>query len=267
MRAYRVAYDGRPFHGFQRQPDVPTVEDALFAALQALDVLEPGADAPPGYSAAGRTDAGVSAVAQTVALEAPDWCSPAAINGELPGAVRAWAVADAPADFHATHDAVAREYTYHLHAPAASLDRARAALAALSGEHDFHNLTPDADGTVRDVAGEIDRDGDFLVLRVRAGGFPRQLVRRLVSVVDAVASGEAGVGRVDQVLSAEPLDGPAGVPAAPPEPLVLTAVEYPDLDLVVDDDAVASARAVFTERRLEARRAARAAGTILDGLG
>ena len=61
MRAFRVAYDGRPYSGFQRQPDVPTVEDTLLDALRALGVFE-GSDVPPGYAAAGRTDAGVSAL-------------------------------------------------------------------------------------------------------------------------------------------------------------------------------------------------------------
>ena len=50
VRAYRIAYDGQPYHGFQRQPDVPTVEDALLSALRALDVLEAGGDTPPGYA-------------------------------------------------------------------------------------------------------------------------------------------------------------------------------------------------------------------------
>jgi tRNA pseudouridine(38-40) synthase len=76
MDAYRVAYDGRPFHGFQRQPDVATVEDALFDALRNLGVLADDAAKPAGYAAAGRTDAGVSAVAQTVAFEAPEWLTP-----------------------------------------------------------------------------------------------------------------------------------------------------------------------------------------------
>ena len=40
MRAFRLAYDGTPYYGFQRQPDLPTVEDAVFDALEALEVLE-----------------------------------------------------------------------------------------------------------------------------------------------------------------------------------------------------------------------------------
>ncbi|MFB6304817.1 MAG: tRNA pseudouridine(38-40) synthase TruA [Haloferacaceae archaeon] len=266
MRAYRLAYDGRPFHGFQRQPDVRTVEGALLAALAALDVTDGGV--PPGYAAAGRTDAGVSALAQTVAFEAPDWLSPAALGSELPDAVRPWASADAPAGFHATHDAAERSYVYHLHAPADRTDdgAVAAAVERLSGERDFHNLTPDETGTVRDVDVDVDRRGAFLVVRATAGGFARQLVRRLVGLLDEVARGVADEGRVERVLGPDPLDGPAGVAPAPPEPLVLTRVRYPDLDFVADARAAERARAAFRERRIAARAAARTAGTVLDGL-
>ena len=44
--------------------------------------------------AAGRTDAGVSALAQTVAFDAPEWLTPRALNAELPAEIRAWASAD-----------------------------------------------------------------------------------------------------------------------------------------------------------------------------
>ncbi|RXK47368.1 tRNA pseudouridine(38-40) synthase TruA [Halorientalis pallida] len=269
MRAYRVAYDGRRFHGFQRQPDVPTVSDTLLTALGDLDVLDDETDAPPGYAAAGRTDAGVSAVAQTVAFDAPGWLTPRAFDSELPPDVRVWAVADAPTGFHATHDATRREYVYHLHAPPESVDdeRATAAFDTLRGEHDFHNLTPDANGTVRDLQGTISRDGDYFVARVRAGGFARQLVRRLVALLDEIAHGERGPGAVDRVLASEPLPGPAGVPAAPPEPLVLTDVTYPDLTFERDPEAAASAREIFRERRVRHTTRARVADDLVAGVG
>ncbi|QLG27941.1 tRNA pseudouridine(38-40) synthase TruA [Halorarum halophilum] len=266
MRAFRVAYDGRPFYGFQRQPDVPTVEGTLFDALRALDVFGDDDRKPPGYAAAGRTDAGVSAVAQTVAFDAPDWLTPRAFNAELPGHVRAWAHADAPADFHATHDAVRRTYRYHLYAPEASVSRAREAAARLSGEHDFHNLTTDGNGTVRDVDCSVARDGEFLVLRVAGGGFPRHFVRRLAGVVHGVAGGDAGLDRVDQVLSAERLADEWGVPTAPPEPLVLVGVDYPDLTFERDPVAMETVREVFGDRRRDGLVRARVADEILDGL-
>lgn len=266
MRAFRLAYDGRPFHGFQRQPSVPTVENALLSALSGLGVTDGKEELPPGYAAAGRTDAGVSALAQTVAFDCPEWCSPRALNSHLPASVRAWASADAPDDFHATHDAVRRAYVYDLYAPGLDDDGARAAARALSGEHDFHNLTLDERGTVRDLSLSVERDGDFLVLRATASGFARELVRRLVSVVRGVASGDLALSDVDRLLGPESVEGRDGVPSAPPEPLVLVEATYPGLTFERDADAAASAAEVFEGRRRDGLVRARVAGRIRDGV-
>jgi len=269
VRAYRIAYDGRPYRGFQRQPDVPTVEDGLLSALADLGVLAPDADTPPGYAAAGRTDAGVSALAQTVAFEAPDWLSSAAFNSELSDSIRAWASADVSSDFHATHDARSREYAYFLYAPAvsgahgaANVAGARRALDALAGDHDFHNLTPDDAGTERTLETGLSQEEEFLVCRFRAGGFPRQFVRRAASLVAEVARDRATLDRIERVLSREPVDGPEGVPPAPPEPLVLTDVSYPGVPFAVDGDAAASARALFERLHAERAAGARVAGVL-----
>jgi tRNA pseudouridine38-40 synthase len=296
-RAYRLAYDGADYHGFQRQPDVPTVSNAILSALRDLDVLAAEADVPPGYAAAGRTDAGVSAAAQTVAFDAPDWLTPAALNAGLPADVRAWAAADVAPDFHATHDATAREYVYHLYAPvrtgadsrshpasgpgasAVDDDRLRAALDAVSGSHDFTRLTPDDDGTERRIEASATRRGDFLAVRVAADGFPRQLVRRLVSLVRTVGTGDVDLARVEAALSPDDggsADGGTGtetahvdrvsLPAAPSAPLVLTDVSYPRLDFATDSEAAESARAVFGERHAEGRIAGRVASAIEQGI-
>ncbi|XVH32532.1 tRNA pseudouridine(38-40) synthase TruA [Haloferacaceae archaeon DSL9] len=273
MRAFRLAYDGRPFHGFQRQPDVPTVEDELFAALRALGVRGTDEDKPDGYAAAGRTDAGVSAAAQTVAFECPDWLTPRAFNSELPGTIRAWAVADAPPDFHATHHAVRREYTYFLYAPTgATLDDrphvdeagVRAALSALCGRHDFHNLTPDADHTQRGISGRVERAGDFLVCEVAAGGFSRELVRRLVSVVRAVGTGEMSLEEIDHILGPDHRTGPDGIPPASPTPLVLSGVVYPQLTFEVDETAIESTIRAFGERGVDGLIAGFVNGAVVE---
>lgn len=264
-RAFRLAYDGTPYHGLQRQPDVRTIEDELFDALRALDVFE--GETPAGYAAAGRTDAGVSALAQTVAFEAPDWLVPAALNAELPESIRAWAWADAPPEFHATHDARSREYTYHLHAPDADDDGVRVSLDRLAGTHDFQDLTPEGGDTVRTIHGtRTVRDGDFLVVTVRAGGFLRHLVRRIVSLIHEVGRGERELGFVDRALSSERLTGPAGIASAPPEPLVLSDVAYPDLDFAIDERAANSARETFETKRINRRTGARVVGAIRRGI-
>jgi tRNA pseudouridine38-40 synthase len=265
VRAYRVAYDGTGFSGFQRQPDVGTVEGTLFGALARLGVYDRADHRPAGYAAAGRTDAGVSALAQTITLDAPDWLTPRALNSELPPDVRTWASADPSQPFHATHDAVDRSYTYHLHAPDADPSRAREALAALAGRHDFHNLTPDESGTERSLSTRLDVEGEFLVLTVTADGFPRGLVRRLASLVDAVGRGDRDPAFVDRVLSSEPVSGGEGVASAPAAPLVLADVRYDDVSFVVDEEAASSARAVFEARRVERTTGARVAAQLRDG--
>ncbi|WP_178918082.1 tRNA pseudouridine(38-40) synthase TruA [Natronomonas gomsonensis] len=261
MRAFRVAYDGTGYRGYQRQPHGNTVEDTLFEALSDLGVgFEDGS--PVGYAAAGRTDAGVSARAQTVAFEAPEWLRPRALNGELPADVRAWADADVPASFHATHDAVERTYRYFLYAPDLDVERAAEVCRRLSGEHDFHNLTPDETGTERDLSVGVEREGPFLVVDCRAGGFARELVRRVVSLLEALATGEREAGFLDRVLSAERLSGPEGVAPAAPEPLVLLDVRYPGIEFTVDATAAESAHEVFDRRRRERLTGVRVAETL-----
>ncbi len=258
MRAFRVAYDGSPFYGFQRQPDVPTVEDTLFDCLCTLGIAD---NVPEGYAAAGRTDAGVSALAQTVAFECPEWLTPSAFNSELPGEIRVWASTDVDPEFHATHDAYYREYVYHCHAPQANLGLAKDGAERLSGEHDFHNLTPDTEGTVRDLDISVLQDGDYLVFTLRAGGFARNLVRRVVSLIHLIATGDEGMEKIDRVLASEPLDGKEGVPCAPAHPLYLADVEY-DYEFAVDGAATKTLHDVFDDLRVERRTKSRVSRDI-----
>lgn len=263
MRAYRVAYDGRAFYGFQRQPDVSTVEDELLDGL--ADVGIEFEETPAGWAAAGRTDAGVSALAQTVAFEAPDWLTPRPFTAHLPTDVHVWASTQVPDDFHAIHDANRREYTYFLHAPHPDPERIDAIEARLSGEHDFHNLAAEETGTVRDLSVRSTQDGDFRRIRVQAGGFPRQLVRRLVAVYDRVRTGAASLSFIDRVLSPDPLPGPDGIQPAPAYPLVLTAVDY-GLTFEAEQAAVDMAEAAFTDRTLQARTRAEVAMRLKRGV-
>ncbi|MFB6138790.1 MAG: tRNA pseudouridine(38-40) synthase TruA [Halobacteriaceae archaeon] len=304
-RAFRLAYDGRDYHGYQRQPDVRTVAGALFDALDALlDDRVAHDDPPPGYVAAGRTDAGVSALAQTVSLRVPDWLDPGALSAELPDDVRAWAAADVPPDFHARHDVERRSYDYRLHAPREESgreragtgataseatvpgrgpligdadrpragppvdeSRLRAAMERLAGEHDFHNLTTDESGTVRRLDTSVHLEGSFLRLRFTARGFPRQLVRRAVALASAVATRERDPAAVDRALAPEPLPGPEGVAPAPPAPLVLADVAYDGPTFETDPDAAAEARAAFAGRRVAAASRARVIGRLERGVG
>jgi tRNA pseudouridine38-40 synthase len=107
-----LAYDGTPYNGWQVQPNLPTVQGTLAAAIHRITgetVLPQGS---------GRTDAGVHAHAQvaTFSLTAP---IPAAnlhraLNRALPASIRVLSVEAVPEHFHARHSALRKTYEYRI---------------------------------------------------------------------------------------------------------------------------------------------------------
>ncbi len=263
MRAFRIAYDGRSYHGFQRQPDVPTVSDAILSALRSLSVTS---DVPPSYAAAGRTDAGVSALAQTVAFEAPEWLTPDVLSAHLPDDIRAWASADVSEAFHATHDATGRTYEYTLDSADLDVDRVRRAADRLAGTHDFHNLSVADSGTTRSLETAVEHADPYLVLTFRADGFPRQFVRRAVALITDIATTNRPLSWIDRVLASDPLDGPDGIRPAPPYPLMLADVTYPAATFDPATEAAQAAQTFFADRRDALRVRARVADRIREGI-
>ena len=265
--AYRVAYDGRDYHGFQRQPDVATIEDELLAACAALDVTVNAESPPPGYAAAGRTDAGVSALAQTIVFNGPSWVSPGALNAELPSEIRVWAVATPPEDFHPRYDAIEREYQYWQWADGMHLRRTRAAASRLIGTHDFQNFTTDSDDTIRTVTSiSVVPDGPFLRLSVTSQGFLRGQVRRMVEAVAAIGRGDRPLSFIDRALESRPLTGADGIPPAPAAHLILTDVQYQDVHFETNPRAVANVASQFRGEHCRLSAESRVIGTIAGRL-
>jgi tRNA pseudouridine38-40 synthase len=148
-----IAYDGAPFVGWQRQPSGPSIQGLLEDALATLDKQ------PVAVTGAGRTDAGVHALAQVAAFELrrADMDGPTivrALNAALPPTVRVLSACEVPPGFHPRFQARAKTYQYRIwnrevllpfergrvwHIPVPPLDvdaMARAALR-LEGRHDF----------------------------------------------------------------------------------------------------------------------------------
>lgn len=105
-------YDGTRFFGWQMQPEVRTVQGELQATLERLT------GAHRTVTAAGRTDRGVHATGQVVAVALPPRWSAAtllrALNARLPGDIWVAEAHAAPPAFHPRYDATAREYGYRL---------------------------------------------------------------------------------------------------------------------------------------------------------
>ena len=247
--ALMLEYDGRPFAGWQRQADQPSVQGALEASLAAL---EPDV---PSVAAAGRTDAGVHATAQVAQADlARDWDPfrlAEAINWHLkPAPIAVVACAPVAEDWHARFSAVEWRYTYRVICRRAPLvheagqawqvrgvrDVAamRAGARHLVGRHDFTTFRASicqAKSPVKTLDRlEIEEaalpHGREARFHLAARSFLHNQVRSIVGTLERVGAGAWPPERVAEALAAR--DRAACGPVAPPDGLFLTGVGYTD---------------------------------------
>src|SRR5262245_5793194 len=255
MRTWKITleYDGARYSGWQEQSNARTVHAALRTAPEAVfnRQVEIGG--------AGRTDAGVHALAQVAHLKlSPRGGRPKniprpqeilyAINDRLSSDINILEVEEAPDRFHARHDAVSRSYLYQISTRRTAfgkkyvwwvkdrLDVAGMSRAAglVAGRHDFaafseRDAKRDGQSTiVRVESAEITTDEHLILFRITASHFLWKMVRRLVGSLVEVGRGSVGVDDFARLIehpsSKSPLD-PARA-TAPPSGLFLESVEY-----------------------------------------
>lgn len=240
--ALGVEYDGAGFAGWQSQLHGNTVQDALERALSAV------ADAPVATICAGRTDAGVHALAQVVHFDTeavrPDQAWVRGVNANLPSTVAVTWSKPVSTEFHARFSAIGRSYRYLLvnhpvrpallhgkvgwyHAP---LDVAvmRAAAAVLLGEHDFSAFRASqcqAKSPIRTLRKlDIVRQDDMIIFELEANAFLHHMVRNLVGALVYVGSGRRSGDWLANLL--ESCDRSMGARTFDAAGLYLTGVTY-----------------------------------------
>ncbi|WP_423603816.1 tRNA pseudouridine(38-40) synthase TruA [Sphingomonas sp. MS122] len=242
--ALTIEYDGRPFMGWQHQDHGPSVQQAIEDALHGIT----GEDAL--VHAAGRTDAGVHALAMRAHTEIDKDIAPfrlmEALNAHLrnvPVAILACeTVAD---DWHARFSCVARHYVYRIvnrRAPLtfdkglkwrvpAVLDAAAMHDAAqlLVGLHDFttfrsaHCQSASALKTLDRL--DVVREGEEVLVRASARSFLHHQVRSMVGCLAMVGRGQWSTGDLRDALEAK--DRAALGLNAPPDGLYFVRADYP----------------------------------------
>jgi tRNA pseudouridine38-40 synthase len=243
--ALALSYDGSQFHGWQsqRKPQVPTVQEALEAALSKI------ANTSILVQCAGRTDTGVHASHQVVSFDSPverlekAWVM--GVNSHLPDSIAvAWAK---PVDdeFNARFSATARRYRYViLNTPARpalmnngvtwfsrELDEQamHEAAQSLIGELDFTSYRAAACQSrtpMRNVHFiDVSRNKDLVIVDIQANAFLHHMVRNVVGVLLEIGCGSKSVEWSGQVLAAK--NRSVAAPTASPCGLYLVDVIYP----------------------------------------
>jgi len=243
-----IEYDGAKYSGWQEQSNARTVMAQLRGAAEEL--FETKVD----IQGAGRTDAGVHALAQVAHLRLnttrpvrPEQIR-RGLNDRLPSDVCVIAVEPAPPEFHARHDAISRTYLYQISTRRTAflkkyvwwvkeeLDVAAMSRAAalLVGRHDFAAFRaldpsrPDASTVVVVQAAAIEVDGDLILFRISASHYLWRMVRRIVGVLVKVGLGQLQPEDISRALKGK-ADPKMDIAAwtAPASGLFLEAVEYP----------------------------------------
>ncbi|WP_420395871.1 tRNA pseudouridine(38-40) synthase TruA [Nioella sp.] len=247
--ALLIEYDGRPFSGWQRQPDRPSVQGAIEEALSRLE------QDVPSIATAGRTDAGVHALGQVAHCDlARDWDLfrlTEAVNYHLkPRPVAVVAAARVSDDWHARFSALERQYVFRLIARRAPLthdagkvwhvknkldiEAMREGARHLIGLHDFTTFR----ATICQAASPVKTLDEIRIEQVdyphgaefrfhlRARSFLHNQVRSIVGTLERVGAGSWSPEDVKTALEAR--DRAACGPVSPPEGLYLNHVRYPE---------------------------------------
>ncbi|MBT4890908.1 MAG: tRNA pseudouridine(38-40) synthase TruA [Rhodospirillales bacterium] len=245
MPRYRITieYDGRNFVGWQSQDNGISVQQALEQAIKAFS-----GETSLVY-AAGRTDAGVHALAQVAHFDLeqdyPDYKVMDALNGLVrPHRVCVLSIERTDEEFHSRFSATGRSYRYKIlnrRAPPTvdeglvwwvpvplDSEAMHAAAQVLIGKHDFttfRSVRCQAKSPVKTLDRlAIERNGDHIRIDVSARSFLHNQVRILVGTLRLIGEGKWNAENLKSALEA--CDRTRGGETAPPSGLYLSAVSY-----------------------------------------
>lgn len=243
MHKYKIVveYDGTNYHGWQTQKNARSVQETLITATQKVTGVTVQ------IQGAGRTDAGVHALAQTAHLECSRKLNPEilrmGINDNLPASINVLQVENARPLFHARHQATSRSYLYLIAKrrtafgkryvwwvkDTLNIKKMEKALALFQGFHDFASF---ADKRMdKETSTKVNIEGlwlkefnDIIAIRITGSHFLWKMVRRIVGVAVEVGRSNLTNQDIEKMLSAY-----SEVPArftAPPSGLFLEKVLY-----------------------------------------
>jgi tRNA pseudouridine38-40 synthase len=238
-----IAYDGAPFAGWQSQSHRNTVQDYLERAFERV------IGKPVRVHGAGRTDAGVHALAQCAHADVTRFLTPTrwveALNALLPAGIRVLRCRYISSDFHARLSAKGKIYRYRIwsapvlppfeygrawHVPRSlDLKLLKSAAKHFVGTHDFAgfaaNRGKSETTTIRTIYSvRVSQKGPCVTIEFDGDGFLYKMVRLIVGSLVKCALGKMSIEDITARLKSHKMG--AGRFAAPAEGLFLVRVRY-----------------------------------------
>lgn len=238
----RFSYDGFNFYGFQKQPDLRTVEEELEKALFSINNHK-----NTKVVGSGRTDRGVHARGQSahfdLAIDITLEKLKRALNSLLPEDIHVFSTEVVDKDFHARYmakqktyeyilntgeyDPITRNHIYQLNKKL-NLDLMTEAIEHFKGTHDFKSFVSNEaikDNYVRTIyEAEIRQEKDLIIFSFTGSGFMKYQVRNMVGTLIKIGLGKLDPSIVDEIFTDS--DAEKYVYTAKSQGLYLVDVKY-----------------------------------------
>lgn len=240
-----IEYDGTHYHGWQIQPNGPSIQETIEAAIQTMTHQKIR------LTGSGRTDAGVHALGQVANFICDTALSPLqfhkGLNSILPDDIVIRQCEAVPLQFHARYDAKCKLYRYTiLNRPIPSamehryawwirsplnISAMQQAANHLMGRHDFkafEGAGSPRSHTVRHItcARFQEQSTGKIQFEIKADGFLRYMVRNIMGTLVAVGRNKITPHRFQEIMTSR--DRNQAAATAPPQGLCLVHVEYAD---------------------------------------
>ena len=237
-----IEYDGTAYCGWQRQKNDPTIQEAIETVISNMTQQKIT------LNGSGRTDAGVHAYGQVANFSCETQLTAdvfqKGLNGLLPDDIVIRACEPVSEAFHARYDAKSKTYRYRIFnqpIPAAlyrqyawhikktlNMESMQEALTGIVGTQDFKAFegtgSPRAH-TVRTVMkAQLTGEQGFVVLKIKADGFLKFMVRNIVGTLVDIGLGKRTPGDIETILASK--DRNQASATAPPHGLFLMSVDY-----------------------------------------
>lgn len=215
----RFSYDGSCFYGYERQPNLKTVEGCIEQLLTSINNNK-----KVSIQASGRTDKGVHAIMQVAHFDLDVNISlyslKKVLNKRLNGEIFIKDIKVVNDNFHARYDCIEKTYVYYINIGSydvfkrnyvyqynKELDilKMKDAINCFLGEHDFRSFCKEEkvrENCVRNIkAVSLDVCDDLIIIRFTADGFLRKMVRNMVGLLLEVGSGKKDKSDILKILS------------------------------------------------------------------